>query len=250
MRCIGVNMYPVSPQAYDRAITVFSPDGRLFQVEYAKEAVKRGSTAIGLVCQDGVILLANRYSHSKLLVLDTVRKVNFVDESIISTSSGLAADARRLVDMARIEAQRHRITYDQAISVIDVSRKIADTIQIYTQYGGSRPFGVSMIFAGKNNNEFVIYEIEPSGAYTGYLATSIGQNKELVDKYLEKNYNPKTNIKEGIILGLKALIESASEEDKKNINKGSLDIAIVDKESGKARYLEESEIDKLLSKVK
>jgi proteasome alpha subunit len=246
----GENMYPVSPQAYDRAITVFSPDGRLFQVEYAKEAVKRGSTAIGIVCKNGVVLLANRYSHSKLLVLDTVRKVNFVDEDIISTSSGLAADARRLVDMARIEAQRHRITYDRPITVIDVSRKIADTIQIYTQYGGSRPFGVSMIFAGKSNGEFVMYEIEPSGAYTGYIATSIGQNKDIVDKYLESHYKKDISVKEGISLGLKALIEGASDEDKKNITPDSLDIAIIDKENNIARYLEESEIEKLISKVK
>lgn len=243
-------MYPVSPQAYDRAITVFSPDGRLFQVEYAKEAVKRGSTAIGIVCKNGVVLLANRYSHSKLLVLDTVRKVNFVDNDIISTSSGLAADARRLVDLSRIEAQRHRITYDKPISVIDISRKIADTIQIYTQYGGSRPFGVSMIFAGKSNGDFVMYEIEPSGAYTGYLATSIGQNKELVDKYLEKNYKKDILVKDAVMLGLKALMEGASEEDKKNITADSLDIAIVDEENEMTRYLEESEISKMISKVK
>jgi proteasome alpha subunit len=244
-------MYPVSPQAYDRAITVFSPDGRLFQVEYAKEAVKRGSTAIGIVCKNGVVLLANRYSHSKLLVLETVRKVNFIDENIISTSSGLAADARRLIDMARVEAQRHRITYDQPISVIDVSRKIADTIQIYTQYGGSRPFGVSMIFAGKSNGDYVLYEIEPSGAYTGYTATSIGQNKELVDKYLETNYKKDISVKDAINLGLKALVEGASNEDRKNITSNSLDIAVIDKENNTtARYLEEVEIEKLLSKVK
>lgn len=243
-------MYPVSPQAYDRAITVFSPDGRLFQVEYAKEAVKRGSTAIGIVCTNGVVLLANRYSHSKLLVLDTVRKVNFVDNDIISTSSGLAADARRLVDMARIEAQRHRITYDRPISVIDISRKVADTIQIYTQYGGSRPFGVSMIFAGKSNGDYVMYEIEPSGAYTGYMATSIGQNKDLVDKYLETHYDKKITVKDAINLGLKALIEGASEEDRKNITPNSLDIAVIDKDNETARYLEESEISKLISKVK
>ncbi len=243
-------MYPVSPQAYDRAITVFSPDGRLFQVEYAKEAVKRGSTAIGIVCDNGIVLIANRYSHSKLLVLDTVRKVNFVDDNIISTSSGLAADARRLTDMARVEAQRHRITYDRPISVIDISRKIADTIQIYTQYGGTRPFGVSMIFAGKSNGDFVLYEIEPSGAYTGYVATSVGQNKEIVDKYLEKNYKKGLNIKDTINLGLKALMEGVNDEDKKNITHDSLDIAIIDKENNIARYLKEDEIQKLISKVK
>ncbi len=243
-------MYPVSPQAYDRAITVFSPDGRLFQVEYAKEAVKRGSPALGMVCKDGVVLAANRFMMNNLLVLDSVRKVHLIDENIIATSSGLAADARRLIDMARVEAQKHRITYSEPISVLELSRKIADTIQIYTQYGGIRPFGVSMLFAGVNDSLLSLYEVEPSGAYTGYYATGIGSNKEAVEKYLSEHYNENKSLEDGIVLALETLFNVAGEEEAKKFSEQSLDIAIVNKKDKKAKYLEPAEIKKYLSRVK
>ncbi len=243
-------MYPVSPQAYDRAITVFSPDGRLFQVEYAKEAVKRGSTAVGLVCKDGVVLAANRFMQNDLLVLDSVRKIHLIDDNIIATSSGLAADARRLIDMARVEAQKHRITYSEPISVLDLSKKIADTIQIYTQYGGIRPFGVSMLFTGVGDSQATLYEVEPSGAYTGYLAAGVGSNKEGVEKFFAENYNQNLSIDEGTALALKALIQNSSSEEAKHITESSLDVAVVYRKDKKARYLAPADIKKYLGKVK
>ncbi|MGV8176785.1 MAG: archaeal proteasome endopeptidase complex subunit alpha, partial [Candidatus Bilamarchaeaceae archaeon] len=103
-------MYGVSPQAYDRAITVFSPDGRLFQVEYAKEAVKRGATAIGIVAKDGVALVAYKSTHSGLTLPESLQKIFEVDDHVIVTASGLIADARRLVEVARMEGQKHKIT--------------------------------------------------------------------------------------------------------------------------------------------
>jgi len=243
-------MYPVSPQAYDRAITVFSPDGRLFQVEYAKEAVKRGSTAVGLVCKDGVILAANRYIQNNLLVLDSVRKVHIIDDNMIATSSGLAADARRLIDMARVEAQKHRITYAEPISALDLSKKIADTVQIYTQYGGTRPFGVSMLFAGVNDSHTALYEIEPSGAYTGYFAAGVGSNKEGVEKFFSENYNQNISVDDGISLALKALLTNSSSDEAKHFNENTLDVAIINKKEKKARYLVPGDIKRYLSKVK
>ncbi|MBI2079451.1 archaeal proteasome endopeptidase complex subunit alpha [Candidatus Micrarchaeota archaeon] len=141
-------MYGVSPQAYDRAITVFSPDGRLFQVEYAKEAVKRGATAIGLVAKDVVALVAYKATHSKLSVPESLRKIFDIDAHIAVTASGLIADARRLVDVARVDAQRHRLTYNEPATIESIARSACDLMQVYTQYGGIRPFGVSLLIAG------------------------------------------------------------------------------------------------------
>ncbi|MCX8206177.1 MAG: archaeal proteasome endopeptidase complex subunit alpha [Candidatus Micrarchaeota archaeon] len=243
-------MYPVSPQAYDRAITVFSPDGRLFQVEYAKEAVKRGSTALGMVCKDGVVLAANRLVQNDLLQLDSVRKIHIIDDGIIATSSGLAADARRLIDMARVEAQKHRITYSEPINVLELSKRIADTIQIYTQYGGIRPFGVSMLFTGINENVLSLYEVEPSGAYTGFYATSIGSSKDAVDKYLSEHYRRDLALEEAVSLSIQALSRASSEEEAKKITEQTLDIAVVSKKDRKARYLEPQEVRRYLSRGK
>lgn len=243
-------MYPVSPQAYDRAITVFSPDGRLFQVEYAKEAVKRGSTAVGLVSKDGVVLVANRFVQNNLILLNSIRKVHVIDDNIIATSSGLAADARRLIEMARVEAQKHRVTYSEPISVLQLSRNLANTMQIYTQYGGIRPFGVSMLLTGIDENKASLYDVEPSGAYTGYFATGIGSHKEEVEKILSEKYSENITMDESIALGIKTLLGVSSEEEVKQYNEKTLDIAVVNKKDVKARYLNESEIKKYLSKVK
>jgi proteasome alpha subunit len=117
-------MYPPSQAAYDRAITVFSPDGRLFQVEYAREAVKTGSTSIGIVCADGVALVAHKRIPSALLVGESHEKIFQIDSHIAASSSGLVADARKLVDFARVEAQKHRLTYDEPISIEMLSKKL------------------------------------------------------------------------------------------------------------------------------
>ena len=171
-------MYGVSPQAYDRAITVFSPDGRLFQVEYAKEAVKRGATAIGITSKEGVALVAFKSIHSKLVVPESLKKVFEVDSHICVTASGLIADARRLVDTARVDAQKHRITYNEPPSVDSIARSACDLMQVYTQYGGIRPFGVSLLIAGVDDQGPKLFEAEPSGAMTAYRADSIGANKK------------------------------------------------------------------------
>ena len=178
-------MYPVSPQAYDRAITVFSPDGRLFQVEYAKEAVKRGATAIGITYKGGVALVSHKIIQSPLVVPKSMKKIFEIDTHIYTTASGLIADARRLIDYARSIASSHRMTYDEPPSVIKIAREISDTLQVYTQYGGIRPFGVSLLIAGVDK-EPELYEVEPSGALTGYTAAAIGRGKKVAEELLEK----------------------------------------------------------------
>jgi proteasome alpha subunit len=211
-------LYPVSPSAYDRAITVFSPDGRLFQVEYAKEAVKRGTTAVGIVCSDGVALVAHKNVVSELIVPESMEKIFSVDRHIAATASGLVADARRLVETARIEAQRHKITYNEPISVELLTKKLSDTMQIYTQYGGIRPFGVALLVAGVDG-EPRLFETEPSGALTEYKAAAIGSGKKDVEEFFEKEYGTEPKLEEGIALAVKAL---------KKVVEGKLSAKMVD----------------------
>lgn len=204
-------MYGVSPQAYDRAITVFSPDGRLFQVEYAKEAVKRGATAIGIVGKDSVALIAHKSTYNKLIVPDSLRKVFEIDSHIAFTASGLIADARKLVDTGRLEAQKHRLTYNEPAPVESIAREICDLMQIYTQYGGIRPFGVSLLIAGYDDRPR-LYEAEPSGAMTGFNADSVGSAKKEVDEILEKGYKEGMALDDTIALAVGALKKTSEEK--------------------------------------
>ncbi len=235
-------MYGVSPQAYDRAITVFSPDGRLFQVEYAKEAVKRGATAVGVTAKDGVALVAFKSIHSKLVVPDSLKKIFQVDSHICVTASGLIADARRLVDTARIESQKHRITYNEAPAVDSIARSVCDLMQLYTQYGGIRPFGVSLLIAGVDSQGPKLFEAEPSGAMTAYRADSIGTNKKEVDELLEKGYKDTLVLDDAIKLAIEAI--KATQDEKllsENVEisyvttKGRKSISLTDREI--ARHL-------------
>ena len=197
-------VYPVSPSAYDRAITVFSPDGRLFQVEYAKEAVRRGATSIGFVCKQGVVLIAHKTKVSKLIMPESLKKIFEIDDHIAVMASGMAADAMRLIDTARVEAQKYRYTYNEPADVENIARSVVDGMQLYTQYGGARPFGVSLIFGGVDSGPKV-FEAEPSGALTGAKAAIIGAGKNEVTEYLEKEYKDDLSFDEAILLGFKAL---------------------------------------------
>ncbi|MET1124327.1 MAG: archaeal proteasome endopeptidase complex subunit alpha [Archaeoglobaceae archaeon] len=196
---------------YDRAITVFSPDGRLFQVEYAREAVKRGATAIGIKCRDGVILIADRRVASKLMEIDTIEKIYKIDEHIAAATSGLVADARVLVERARIEAQINRLTYDEPISVKELARRICDFKQQYTQFGGVRPFGVSLLIAGVDDVP-KLYETDPSGALLEYKATAIGMGRNIVMEHFEKEYRSDLSFDEALILGLVGLGKAIESE--------------------------------------
>jgi len=235
-------MYGVSPQAYDRAITVFSPDGRLFQVEYAKEAVKRGATAVGISCKEGVALVAFKSIHSKLVVPESLKKVFEADEHIVVTASGLIADARRLVEVARVDAQKHRITYNEAPSVDSIARSVCDLMQVYTQYGGIRPFGVSLLIAGVDAQGPKLFEAEPSGAMTAFKADSVGANKKEVDEMLESKYDEKLTLDEAIKLCLDAL---RSTQDQK-LQPENVEISYVPVKTRKCVTLQDKDVAKYL----
>jgi len=203
-------MQPQYQMGYDRAITVFSPDGRLYQVEYAREAVKRGTTAVGIKAKDGVVLIVDKRVSSKLLEASSIEKIFKIDEHIGVASSGLVGDARALVDRARVECQINRVSYDEPIEVEALSKKLCDHMQSLTQYGGIRPYGTALLIAGVSDGEVRLFETDPSGTLLEYKATGIGIGRPAAMKVFEEEYNPETGMKEGILLGLKAL-HSATE---------------------------------------
>ena len=196
---------------YDRAITVFSPDGRLFQVEYAREAVKRGATAIGVKTKEGVVLVADRRVTSRLLEPDTIEKIYIIDDHIGAATSGLVADARILIDRARLEAQINRLTYDEPISIKDLAKRICDFKQQFTQFGGVRPFGVSLLIAGVDEKPR-LYETDPSGALLEYKATAIGAGRNVVMEYFEKEYDDNMSFEDAMIKAMIAMGKAIESE--------------------------------------
>ncbi|MFH0835623.1 MAG: archaeal proteasome endopeptidase complex subunit alpha [Candidatus Micrarchaeota archaeon] len=238
-------MYPPAQQAYDRAITVFSPDGRLFQVEYAREAVKTGSTSIGMVCKDGVVLLAHKRLSSNLIVGQSHEKVFQIDGHIAASSSGLVADARKLVDLARLESQKHKLTFDEDIPIEVLAKKIGDHIQAFTQYGGVRPYGVSLLIAGVDGKSR-LFETDPSGALFEYKAAAIGSGKKGAEEVFEKEYREDLTQDEAIKLCVKALKKVSDVK----LDAAVLDLAFISFESKKMRFLPQDEIAKFLSAAK
>jgi proteasome alpha subunit len=203
-------MQPQYQMGYDRAITVFSPDGRLYQVEYAREAVKRGTTAVGIKAKDGVVLIVDKRVNSKLLEASSIEKIFKIDEHIGVASSGLVGDARALVDRARVECQINRVSYDEPIEVEVLSKKLCDHMQTLTQYGGIRPYGTALLIAGVSGGEVRLFETDPSGTLLEYKATGIGIGRPAAMKVFEEEYNAESEIRDAIPLGLKAL-HSATE---------------------------------------
>jgi proteasome endopeptidase complex, archaeal, alpha subunit len=199
----------MAPQmGYDRAITVFSPDGRLFQVEYAREAVKRGTTSVGIKARDGVVLLVDKRISSRLLEPQSTEKIFQVDDHIGAVTSGLVADARALVDRARVDAQINRVVYNEPIGIETLAKKIADHKQTFTQYGGVRPYGTALLIGGIDDTGPRLFETDPSGALLMVKATGIGSGRNIVMEFLEEKYNEDIDIGNAIRLGLEALYKA------------------------------------------
>jgi len=208
--------------AYDRTIVVFSPDGRLLQVEYARQAVKRGSTCIGLRTKDAIILGAIKTS-AQLAVNDTYKKIYELDEHIGAVSSGLLADARTLVHAARIKAQLNRITYGTPISVLSLAKFISNQIHLVTQYAGVRPYGVGLLIGGVDNKPR-LFETDPSGTLLEWKAQAIGRGSEKAKKVFVSSYKDGMSVKDGIKLALKAL-----KSGEKDVKEGDMEFAIIEK---------------------
>ncbi len=230
--------------AYDRAITVFSPDGRLFQVEYAREAVKRGTTTVGLKFKDGVALIIDKRVTSRLIEPTSIEKIFQIDEHIGCATSGLVADARALVDYARITAQINRVTYNERVSVEQLVKRICDYKQNYTQFGGVRPFGTALLVAGVDEFGIHLFETDPSGALMAYKAGSIGAGRNTVIEIFEDKFEENISMNDSIMLGLEALQKATEGEP----NVLSVEIGVV-KVGETFRKLETKEVEKFVSKL-
>lgn len=213
---------------YDRGITIFSPDGRLFQVEYAKEAVKKGATAVGLVYEGGVVLAATR-SNQELKVRNP-EKVFQVDEHLGIVTSGLVADGRTLVDETRQEAQKYLMTYDEEIPTSVLAKFVADRCQQFTQYGGVRPYGVSTISGGVKDGNPKVYQTDPSGTLSQWNAVSIGRDGVDVTEFLEDEWEEDLDEDSAIDLAVNAL-----KEVNEDIESSNIELATVDTENSYQR---------------
>ena len=231
--------------AYDRAITVFSPDGRLFQVEYAREAVKRGTTTVGVKFKDGVVLIVDKRLSSKLIEPKSIEKIFKIDSHIGCATSGLVADARALVDRARIECQVNAFNYSEDLAVETLVKKICDFKQSYTQYGGVRPFGTAMLMAGIDASGPHLYETDPSGAMMAYKAGGIGAGRNEVMEVFEKDFKDNMTQNQAVNLGLKAL--SAANEN--NLKSDVVEIAVINPEK-EFHTLSSEEVGKAVKKTK
>ncbi|RLF41117.1 MAG: proteasome endopeptidase complex, archaeal, alpha subunit [Thermoplasmata archaeon] len=216
----------MKPQmAYDRTITVFSPDGRLFQVEYAREAVKRGTTTAGIKYKNGVVLIVDKRISSRLIEPDSIEKIFKIDDHIGCATSGLVADARALIDRARVEAQINRLTYENPIQVKTLARRICDFKQSYTQYGGVRPFGTALLIGGVDEQGAHLFATDPSGAMMEYKATAEGEGRDGAVEYFEEHYKENMTQEKAIELGLKALMHATEGK----IEKRAVEVGMVEK---------------------
>jgi proteasome alpha subunit len=191
-------------ESYDRGSTIFSPDGRLYQVEYAREAVGRGSPSVAVRTPEGIALVAGTHRRSPLLDADSVSKIHRVDDRITVATAGNAADSRRLVEIARDEAVEERATYGEAPAVEPLARTVADHMQAATQRGGTRPFGTALLFAGVDETGTHLIEADPSGAIYSWEATAIGADREPIQSVLSTQPEP-SSLSEAVDNALAAL---------------------------------------------
>ena len=207
---------------YDRVATMFAPDGHILQVEYAGKTIRLGSASMGIVCTHGVVIVSDRRQKDKLIIEKSANKIFEIDDHIMAVAAGIISDARVLVDKARVLAQQHRVTYDSAPNTESIVKDIADVKQQFTQYGGARPFGVAMMFAGFNG-EPQLFTTDVTGNYLKYKANAIGENDEKIRDKLRENYRDGMSVEEGIRLALGIFRDIQGEEF--NVNR--FDIGII-----------------------
>ncbi|KAK4048919.1 Proteasome subunit alpha type-4 [Microbotryomycetes sp. JL201] len=229
---------------YDRALTTFSPDGHLFQVDYAQEAVKKGTCAVGVRGQSCVILAVEKKSVLQLQDPRTVRKTAMLDDHVCLGFAGLTADARILIDRARMECQSHRLTVEDPVSVEYITRHIAGIQQKYTQSGGVRPFGISCLITGFDHDDPTprLYLTEPSGIFSAWKANAIGRSSKTVREFLEKNWTAGMDEHETIKLAVKSLLEVVQTGAK------NIDLALMTG-FGQVRNLTLQEIEAVVSEI-
>jgi len=231
------------PRAYDRAITIFSPEGRLYQVEYALELVKRGAPIVGVSCKEGAVIAANETPESDLEDPEYFKKIYQLDDHVASAIAGLSSDARVLIEQARLHCQSNKLLYDEPLDIEVLARRLGDLAQIYTQHAGVRPFGVSMILAGCDVTGSKVITTDPSGAYRGFKATSVGRKSEEASKLLEEKYLDDMSLHDASRLAVEAVkVASDTEVSARNVK-----VVVVPMDTKMFRRLSEQEVEKLLS---
>ena len=229
----------MASRGYDMTPTMYSPDGRIYQVEYAIETVKRGTLALGIKCKDGVIMAVEETPRA-LQVADIAQKIFQVDQHIGVAAAGYIPDARVQVDNARFFSQSTKLTYDEPVEVETVAKHLADQCHQFTQYSGVRPYGVALIIAGVDLKGGSIYVTDPSGTYVSYAAVAIGAGSDEVTDFLEKNYKTEIGLEEGAALATAAInLKSDKKDGAKHVKMSwvKLDKKILEK-------IPESEIEK------
>lgn len=226
---------------YDRGVSTFSPEGRLFQVEYSLEAIKLGSTAIGICTSEGVLLGVEKRVTSPLLEPNSIEKILEIDSHIGCAMSGLTADARTMIDHARVESVNHGLYYDEPIKVQSVTQAVCDLALRFGEGADgeetimSRPFGVALLVAGVDENGYQLYHCEPSGTFYKYEAKAIGSGSEGAQAELLNEYHSALTLKEAELLIVKILKKVMEEKlDAKNTQ-----IASVTKDGGFKIYTNE-----------
>lgn len=237
---------PHQLMGYDRTITMFSPDGRLLQVEYAKKTVRQGSTAIGFTCKDGVLLVTDKRIVDKLVVVEAVEKIFQIDDHVIATASGILSDARVLIERAQLKAQQHQVTYDTPIDVVSVVKDIANLKQVVTQSGGFRPFGVSLLIAGIDEVGPKLFETDPTGIFFQYWACVIGEGEVEIEEVLHKEYKKDMSIEDCLKLAIKALTKFLD----KNFSVERIDAAFVKTSDPNMKRFDKETISKIHKEVK
>jgi len=222
---------------YDRGVNTFSPEGRLFQVEYAIEAIKLGSTAIGIQTSEGVVLAVEKRVTSPLIVADSIEKIFEVDGHLGCAMSGLIADSRTLIDRARVEAQNHWFTYNENMSVESVTQSVSNLALAFgdddAEPGAmSRPFGVALLFAGIDENGPQLFHLDPSGTFLRYDAKAIGSASEGAQQSLQDVYHKSMNLETATKEVMKILKQVMEEK----LTSTNIELAIVTKEKGFHRY--------------
>lgn len=223
---------------YDRTATMFSPDGHLLQVEYAEKTVRLGVSSIGMVCSDGVFIIADKRIDDKLIVSESANRVHEIDSNVIASTAGITSDARVLIEKAQVLAQQHRVTYDSEIPPELVIKEISNIKQQFTHYGGARPFAVSMMLGGLNNGKPQLFTSDVTGSYFMYNANAIGEGDDKIKEKLRDKYKRDLTIKQGVKLALDIFKEIKG--DKFNINK--FELAYIDKKERKLKRLEGIEL--------
>mmetsp|Transcript_13076 Transcript_13076/g.15785 ORF Transcript_13076/g.15785 Transcript_13076/m.15785 type:complete len:253 (-) Transcript_13076:417-1175(-) len=236
---------------YDSRTTIFSPEGRLYQVEYAMEAISHAGAAVGILSKEGVVLAAEKKILSKLLeVQKTTEKMYKLDNHMACAVAGITADANILINTARLAAQRYTFTYDEPMPVEQMAQHLCDTKHGYTQFGGLRPFGVSFLFAGWDKHYgFQLYQSDPSGNYGGWKATAIGANNQAAQSILRQDYTEDISLNDAIKLVIKILSKTM---DSTSLTPDKFELSAVTKdEEGNVKYhvYNEKEVDPLLKEA-